>query len=108
LQIDLRDDGERLELVGQMDGHECVLEIRRWSDRILEFKQTTVPPALRGEGVGRRFVSAALDWARAGEHRVIPSCPFVKRYVEEHPEEGELVVERAAQPDPRRPGGPNP
>jgi predicted GNAT family acetyltransferase len=104
----MRDDGQRQMLVGEVDGHECTIEVRRWSERIVEFKHTVVSPALRGEGVGQRFVSAALGWARRGGQRVIPSCPFVKKYVEEHPEESELVVERAAQPDPDREGGPNP
>lgn len=106
VEVRFDEDGQRL--VGEVDGQECVLEVRRWSERIVEFKRTFVPPELRGAGAGQAFVAAALDWARRGDQRIIPSCPFVKEFVEEHPEQRELVVERAAQPDPDREGGPNP
>jgi predicted GNAT family acetyltransferase len=108
MSLDLRLDEEEQRLVGPVEDRECVLEVRRWSPRILEYKRTFVPVELRGRGVGRRFVGEALDWARRGGQFVIPSCPFVRRYLEDHPEARDLVVERAAQPDPERPGGPNP
>lgn len=108
MNVDIRLDEESQRLVGRVESRECVLDIRRWSPRTLEYKRTSVPADLRGHGVGRRFVAEALDWARRGGQFVIPSCPFVRRYVEDHPEVRDLVVERAAQPDSDRPGGPNP
>jgi predicted GNAT family acetyltransferase len=106
--MDVRYDEDEQKLVGEVEGQECRLEVRRWSDRILEYKRTVVPPGLRGRGGGRRFVADALSWARRSGHFVVPSCPFVRRYVEEHPQERDLVVVGAAQPDPDRYGGSNP
>lgn len=60
------------------------------SDRIV-FIHTETLDAFEGHGVGSRLVRAALDAARARGFRVIPRCPFVKRYIAEHPEYQDLV-----------------
>jgi predicted GNAT family acetyltransferase len=47
---------------------------------------TEVLPSHRGQGVGDRLVRFALDDARRRGLRVIPSCPYVRAYLERHPE----------------------
>ena len=39
---------------------------------------TEVDDALRGTGAGRKLVSAAVDWARAGNRKLMPLCPFAR------------------------------
>ncbi len=45
-----------------------------------------------GRGVAAQLVRFALDDARSRELRVIPICPYVKAYLERHPEQGDIVV----------------
>ena len=46
-----------------------------------------VDPAFEGQGVGSALVRHALDQILAGGTRkVVPVCPFVKRYIRRHPE----------------------
>lgn len=53
---------------------------------------TEVLPAFEGRGMASRIVRFALADARARGRRVIPTCPYVQRYLERHPEERDVVV----------------
>ena len=39
---------------------------------------TEVSDALRGKGAGKQLVSAAVDYARKNNIKIIPLCPFAK------------------------------
>ena len=45
----------------------------------------------RGPGLASQLVQAALDTARARHLAVLPYCPFVRGWLEEHPEYADLV-----------------
>jgi predicted GNAT family acetyltransferase len=47
-----------------------------------------VPPASRGRGLGEALVKAALEAARQEGVRVVPVCPFVRAYLQRHPQGG--------------------
>ncbi len=61
------------------------------SDRIA-LVHTEVLPAHQGQGIGERLVQFALDDARRRGLRVIAACPYVRAYVERHPETQDIVV----------------
>jgi predicted GNAT family acetyltransferase len=72
-----------------------VLSYHQVSPTVLEFKSTLVPPHLRGQGVGTALVRQSLDWAREHGYHVIPTCPFVRHFIDENPSYQEMVAERA-------------
>lgn len=39
---------------------------------------TEVSDELRGKGVGKQLVAAAVDFARQGSINILPLCPFAK------------------------------
>ncbi len=43
-----------------------------------------VDPAMEGNGLGGQLTAFALDDARARDLAVLPFCPFVKAYIEQH------------------------
>ncbi len=43
---------------------------------------TEVSDELRGTGAGKQLVSAAVDYARANNVKIIPLCPFAKSVFE--------------------------
>jgi uncharacterized protein len=47
---------------------------------------TEVPASLRGQGVASLLAKTALETARGQGLRVVILCPYVKEYVERHPE----------------------
>jgi len=61
----------------------------------LDMQHTVVPAAARGRGIGESLVVAALDHARQAGLKVVPSCPFVRDWIAEHPESKDLL---AAEP----------
>ena len=55
------------------------------------FTHTEVDDAYEGHGVGSTLIRTALDDARSRGLRVTPLCPFVRAYIEEHPDYQDLV-----------------
>lgn len=76
----------------EVDGGTAVLQYME-RDGALYLTHTEVPPELEGQGIGGRIVKHALDDARGRGMKVAPWCPFVRAYVDRHPEYKELVLE---------------
>jgi predicted GNAT family acetyltransferase len=53
---------------------------------------TEVAPELEGRGLAGRLIAGALDDLRARGLTLIPACPFVKSYLQRHPEYADLVA----------------
>ena len=75
-----------------VSGKTAYITYREHHGQILELDHTYVPIALRGGGIASQLTRHALRYARERGYRVIPSCPFVARYIERHPEYRELRV----------------
>jgi predicted GNAT family acetyltransferase len=71
--------------------HRAIAAYQMEDDTIV-FTHTLVPKKLEGRGVGSRLIKAALDSARDRGLKVIPQCPFVKAYIERHPEYQALLA----------------
>ncbi|MGV9329593.1 GNAT family N-acetyltransferase [Streptosporangium sandarakinum] len=65
-------------------------EYRQAGDR-RSFTHTEVDPRFEGRGLGSILVRGALDATRAAGLSVLPFCPFVRRYIERHPDYLDLV-----------------
>jgi predicted GNAT family acetyltransferase len=78
----------RYELV--VEGH-LAATYYKLSDDAITFIHTEVPPELGGKGVGSALIRGALDQVRAEGLKVIPECPFVKGYIDKHPEYADLL-----------------
>jgi uncharacterized protein len=47
---------------------------------------TEVNPDFNGQGVGKKMVLAAIDFARKENLKIIPLCPFAKSVFDKNPE----------------------
>ena len=56
------------------------------------FTHTEVDDAFEGRGVGSALAREALDDARARDLSVVPRCPFIRSWIERHPEYADLVA----------------
>ena len=74
-----------------VEGHTGFLQYARTGERI-NLLHTEVPPELGGRGVGGTLARGALDFARAAGLKVEATCPFVKKYLEKHPEYASLLA----------------
>ena len=71
-----------LRLRGRLIG----LAAYRLRDGRIAFTHTEVDESLEGRGFGSRLAAAALEDAARQELDVVPLCPFVAYYIEQHPE----------------------
>ncbi|RKG41570.1 MULTISPECIES: GNAT family N-acetyltransferase [Acinetobacter] len=53
---------------------------------------TAVSDSLRGQGVGRHLVDAAVQFARERQVKIIPLCPFAKSVFDKDPEIRDVLV----------------
>jgi uncharacterized protein len=63
---------------------------RRDADKIV-FLHTEIDDRFEGHGLGSRLAAAVLEEARAQHRRVVARCPFIARYIEQHPEYADLT-----------------
>lgn len=54
--------------------------------KVIIIDHTEVDPSLRGQGISKTLVAAAVQWARAERIRVVPLCPFAKAVIDRTPE----------------------
>jgi predicted GNAT family acetyltransferase len=81
-RYELHDDGH---LVG-------FTEYRERDDGVLVFPHTVITSPKRGAGYGSTLVQGALDDVRSRGHTIVAECPFVRRFVEEHPDYQDLLA----------------
>jgi predicted GNAT family acetyltransferase len=53
---------------------------------------TETDDAAQGQGLAARLVRATLDDLRARGRRVVVRCPYVRRFIDEHPEYADLEL----------------
>jgi predicted GNAT family acetyltransferase len=74
-----------------VSGGQAVLAYTR-SGNTIDLLHTNVPSEDEGNGHGSSLVRAALDYARGAKLKVVPTCPFVKAYLEKHPDQRDIVA----------------
>lgn len=62
------------------------LVYRRPGGDEMNIYHTEVSPKFRGEGIGQDLVAAAVDFARKNGLRIIATCPYAKKVIDERPE----------------------
>jgi predicted GNAT family acetyltransferase len=55
------------------------------------FMHTEIDDRFGGRGLGTVLIRAALDTVRDGGGLVLPYCPFVKAFIQKHPDYLDLV-----------------
>lgn len=99
MSLVLVDAPERHRYEAHLDGAIAgFLDYRVKHDRIALI-HTEVPPAFGGHGVAARLTRFALDEARRRGLLVIAICPYVRRYLETHPDDRDIVVGMSVEPE---------
>ena len=91
MSSDVRDNkaASRFEL--DAEGHVAFSDYKRQGG-VVTIMHTEVPKELGGKGIGSRLAHGLLDLLRAEGAKVKPLCPFVKGYIEKHPEYADLLA----------------
>lgn len=73
----LQEAGKRVAELTYSRGHD---------GKVMIIDHTEVDPSLRGQGIAKKLVAAAVQWARTEKIRVVPLCPFAKAVIDRTPE----------------------
>jgi len=72
-------------------GDEAEMTFTRIGEHQIIIDHTEVPDAFRGQGVGLRLVTRAVEDARAAGTKIIPLCPFANAQFHRHPEWADVL-----------------
>ena len=87
----IRDNPDRRRFEAVVDGEVAGIVFYQERDGALVLVHTEVADEFEGQGIGSRLAAGTLDEARARGVSVIPMCPFIRGYIERHPEYADLV-----------------
>ncbi|MEO0343746.1 MAG: GNAT family N-acetyltransferase [Pseudomonadota bacterium] len=73
------------------DGPEAELTYSRAGAELMIIDHTGVPDAYRGQGIGLKLVSRAVEDARASGLKIMPLCPFAAAQFKRHPEWADVL-----------------
>ncbi|HJX27342.1 MAG TPA: GNAT family N-acetyltransferase [Thermoanaerobaculia bacterium] len=93
-KIEIQHDEAARKYYAVVDGQESVCEYGEVGEKTLNFWHTYVPPALRGRGIAEQLVHQALEDARDRGFKVVPSCWYVRLYIDRHPQLKDVLAGR--------------
>lgn len=87
VQTEMRviDNKEKSRFEANVDGHQAIIEYSVLPG-ILSLNHTEVPEALGGRGVASEMTESVLLAIELRGLKVKPVCPFIKKYIDKHPE----------------------
>ena len=83
--------GERGDFTIEREGKRLALMTYSLDDNVVTIMHTEVDPALRGSGAGGKLVAAAVEWARAERHQIMPQCSFAKSVFAKTPDYDDVL-----------------
>ena len=90
--VQVTDNPEESRFEARVDGELAGFAAYDTADDLIMFTHTEVFDAFEGKGVGSSLARGALDAVRAdGTRQVLPRCPFIRGWIEKHPDYRDLV-----------------
>ena len=77
-----------------VDTHYAFIMYEMLDEDTINLYHTEVDSALEGKGVGRIIVLKTLEYCKKHKLKVLPSCPFIAKFILKHPEWQDVVIER--------------
>ena len=90
---EVRHERHHRRFVVTVGAEEAFLAYELRVDGVLVLEHTFTPLSLRGRGIAREVVRAALEYARNAGLSVDPQCWYAARFIARHPEYQDLVTD---------------
>ena len=87
MAVQVHDDRQRRRYEMLEDGMVVGYATYRLHQGMLEIIHTEIDPTRSGRGLGGQLVSSVLDDARSRGLGVLPYCPYVRHYIDDHAEQ---------------------
>ena len=94
MDVQVRDNEAEHRFDLLVDGKPAGLAAYRVRDGRTVITHSEVDPSLRGRGLGGELARLTLDELRARSARVVVTCPFFVRYVEQHHDWDDILEDR--------------
>jgi predicted GNAT family acetyltransferase len=91
MELRVADNPDKARYEIQADGEVAGFIDYQLSHNDIAFLHTETDDRFRGKGLGGRLVQASLDSVRERGLALLPYCPYVRRWLGEHPEYVDLV-----------------
>lgn len=88
---EVRHDADGHRFVVQYPDGEGKLVYMMVGPEVMDLYHAEVDSNLRHRGIASALAEGAFNHARRMGYKVIPSCPFVRAWLRDHPDERELV-----------------
>lgn len=79
------DKVEQKRFIANIDGYEAFIEYSVKPDTII-LEHIEVDKELSGRGIASELTESVLLGIESRGLKVVPKCPFIKSYIEKHPE----------------------
>ena len=90
--VEVRNNPEESRYEARVDGELAGFSEYHLTKSSIVFTHTKVFDEFEGHGVGSALARGALDDVRSqGERDVVPVCPFIHGYIDDHAEYADLV-----------------
>ncbi|RYZ20536.1 MAG: N-acetyltransferase [Chitinophagaceae bacterium] len=83
--MEIRNNPSARRFETEVDGEAAFIEYRMQGD-IIALLHTWVPPALEGRGIAGALAKWSLEWVKEHKVPLLVYCPYVKKWMEKHPE----------------------
>jgi predicted GNAT family acetyltransferase len=84
------DNKEKNRFEAEVDGHTAIIEYMV-QPGVLSLTHTEVPKELSGQGVASEMTEKVLLQIELRGLQIVPVCPFIKKYIDKHPEWKSIV-----------------
>lgn len=91
MNIEVKHDKENERFVAEVEGDKAYLSYNIFNDKI-NFSSTFTPPESRGKGIAKIIVEYAFNYAKGNNLKVIPTCSYVKAYVNRNDKYKDLLA----------------
>lgn len=88
----ITDNTEKKQFELTIDGATALVEYRLVGTDGIAYLHTEVPEEMGGKGIGKQLAEYVLTYAQNHQLKVYPYCPFIKKYIDRHPEFQPLVA----------------
>ena len=83
-------DKNRFEL--EVDGKIAFIDYKVGKSGKWYLVHTEVPKGIETRGVGHKLVRESLEMLDEQGEKIVPSCPFVRKYIKDHPGQYEHML----------------
>lgn len=83
---------DRHRYLATIDGQEAGYLSYEQNGSVRDLQHTRVYDEFGGRGLGMELIGFVVADIRSRGEQLLPTCPFVRRYLDRHPEDAELVA----------------